>query len=52
MNSSLLGSIPRMVPSAVLDASLSSYTNFYNVYAYTFTYFIGENRNKKNKSKL
>ena len=36
-----------MVPSALLDASLSSYTNFYSVYAYTFTYFIGENRNKK-----
>ena len=47
MNSSLLWSIPRMVPSALLDASLSSYTYFYSVYVYTFTYCIGENRNKK-----
>ena len=47
MNSSLLWSIPRMVPSALLDASLSSYTYFFSVYVYTFTYFIGENRNKK-----
>ena len=36
-----------MVPSALLDASLSSYTYFFSVYVYTFTYFIGENRNKK-----
>ena len=36
-----------MVPSALLDASLSSYTYFFGVYVYTFTYFIGENRNKK-----
>ena len=47
MNSSSLWSIPRMVPSALLDASLSSYTYFFSVYVYTFTYFIGENRNKK-----
>ena len=47
----LLGSIPRMVPSALLDASLSSYTYFFSLYVYTFTYCIGENRNKK-KSKL
>ena len=37
MNSSLLGSISRMVPSALLDASLSSYTYFFSVYVYTFT---------------
>ena len=48
MNSSLLWSIPSVVPSALLDASLSSYTYFFSVYVYTFTYFIGENRNKKN----
>ena len=36
-----------MVPSALLDASLSSYTYFFSVYVYTFTYFTGENRNKK-----
>ena len=36
-----------MVPSALLDASLSSYAYFFSVYVYTFTYFIGENRNKK-----
>ena len=47
MNSSSLWSIPRMVPSALLDTSLSSYTYFFSVYVYTFTYFIGENRNKK-----
>ena len=41
-----LGSIPRMEPSALLDASLSSYTNFFSVYVYTFTYCIGENCNK------
>ena len=35
-----------MEPSALLDASLSSYTNFYSVYVYTFTYCIGENCNK------
>ena len=35
-----------MEPSALLDASLSSYTNFFSVYAYTFTYCIGENCNK------
>ena len=40
-----------MVPSALLDASLSSYTYFFTVYVYTFTHCIGENRNKK-KSKL
>ena len=51
MNFSLLGSIPRMVLSALLDASFSSYSNFFSAYAYTFTYCIGENRNKK-KSKL
>ena len=50
MNSSLLWSIPRMVPSALLDASLSSYTHFYSVYVYTFTYCVGENRNKKNRN--
>ena len=34
-----------MVPSALLDASLSSYTYFFlSVYVYTFTYCIGENR--------
>ena len=37
MNSSLLGSISRMVPSALLDASLSSFTYFFSVYVYTFT---------------
>ena len=47
MNSSLLGSISRFVPSAPLDASFSSYTYFFSVYVYTFTYCIGENRNKK-----
>ena len=26
-----------MVPSALLDASLSSYTNFFSAYVYTFT---------------
>ena len=36
-----------MVPSALLDASLSSYTYFFSVYVYNVTYFIGENRNKK-----
>ena len=36
-----------MVPSALLDASLSSYTYFFSVYVYTFTYFTGGNRNKK-----
>ena len=35
-----------MVSSALLDASLSSYTNFFSVYVYTFTYCIGENCNK------
>ena len=35
-----------MEPSALLDASLSSYTNFFSVYVYTFTYRIGENCNK------
>ena len=35
-----------MEPSALLDASLSSYTNFYSVYVHTFTYCIGENCNK------
>ena len=40
-----------MVPSALLDASLSSYTYFFSVYVYTFTYFIGEYRNKKKKIK-
>ena len=37
-----------MEPSALLDASLSSYTNFFSVpvYVYTFTYCIGENCNK------
>ena len=39
------------LPSALLDASLSSYTYFFSVYVYTFTYCIGENCNKK-KSKL
>ena len=39
-----------MVPSALLDASISSYTNFFSVYVYTFTYCIGENRNKKNRN--
>ena len=48
--SSLLGSIPRMVLSALLDASLSSYTYFFSLYVYTFTYCIGENRNKKNRN--
>ena len=41
-----------MVPSAPLDASFSSYTYFFSVYVSTFTYCIGENRNKKKKSKL
>ena len=36
-----------MVPSAPLDASFSSYTYFFSVYVYTFTYCIGENCNKK-----
>ena len=36
-----------MVPSALLDASLSSYTYFFSLYVYTFTYCIGENRKKK-----
>ena len=36
-----------MVRSALLDASLSSLTYFFSVYVYTFTYCIGENRNKK-----
>ena len=36
-----------MVPSALLGASLSSDTYFFSVYVYTFTYCIGENRNKK-----
>ena len=40
-----LGSIPRMEPSALLDASLSSYTNFFSVYVYT-TYCIEGNCNK------
>ena len=40
-----------MVPSALLDASFYSYSNFFSVYVYTFTYCIGENRNKE-KSKL
>ena len=35
-----------MVSSALLDASLSSYTIFFSVYVYTFTYCIGENCNK------
>ena len=39
-----------MVPSALLDASLSSYTHFYSVHVYTFTYCVGENRNKKNRN--
>ena len=43
---SFLGSIPRMVPSALLDASLSFYTNFFRVYVYAFTYCIGENCSK------
>ena len=30
----------------LLDTSLSSYTNFFSVYLYTFTYRIGENCNK------
>ena len=47
----LLGSISRMVLGALLDASLSSYTYFFSVYVYTFTYCVGENRIKK-KSKL
>ena len=46
---SLLGSISRMVPSAPLDASFSSYTYFFSVYVYTFTYCIGENSKKKKK---
>ena len=32
---SFLGSIQRMVPRALLDASPSSYTNFFGVYVYT-----------------
>ena len=36
-----------MVPTALLDASLSSYTYFFSVYVYTFTYCIGENSKKK-----
>ena len=36
-----------MVRSALLDASLSSLTYFFSVYVYTFTYCVGENRNKK-----
>ena len=43
----LSGSISRMVPTALLDASLSSDTYFLSVYVCTFTYCIGENRNKK-----
>ena len=39
-------SIPRMVPSALLDASLSSYTNFFPCMFMPFTYCIGENCNK------
>ena len=35
-----------MVPSALLDASLSFYTNFFRVYVYAFTYCIGENCSK------
>ena len=44
----LSGSISRMVPTALLDASLSSDTYFLSVYVFTFTYCIGENRIKKN----
>ena len=33
-----LGGIPRMVPSALLDASLSSFTNFFSEYVYAFIY--------------
>ena len=33
-----LGGIPRMVPTALLDASLSSYTNFFREYVYAFIY--------------
>ena len=40
----LSGSISRMVPTTLLDASLSSYTYFFSVYVYTFTYCIGEKR--------
>ena len=32
---SFLGTIQRMVPRALLDASRSSYTNFFSVYVYT-----------------
>ena len=35
-----------MVLSALLDASLSSYTNFFGVYVYAFTSCIGENCSK------
>ena len=35
-----------MVLSALLDPSLSSYTNFFSVYVYAFTYCIGENCSK------
>ena len=35
-----------MVFSAFLDASVSSYTIFFSVYVYTFTYCIGEDGNK------
>ena len=51
INSSLLESTHVWLPSTLLDASLSSYTYFFNVYVYTFTYCIGENCNLK-KSKL
>ena len=35
-----------MVPSALLDASLPSYSIFLSVYVDAFTYCIGENCNK------